>query len=130
VPSLIMLCGCNCLADIQEYSEGRLVRQLVLAAAHISAISSSLSTPPDISNAVAAHSTGGRSSRSSSRQQVTPLGDVLYQDHSAYDLMVQLQLGVRYVDVAFWCRLFLDGLTLPRHGTSHVEAGRGTWCRT
>lgn len=71
------------------------MRQLVLSAADISTISASLSTPTDISNAVAAHSSGGRSS--SSRQQVTPLGDVLYHDHSAYDLMVQLQLGVRCV---------------------------------
>lgn len=83
---------------LQEYNDGRLVRQQVLSAAHTTAISAALSTPADISHAAAVQSSGG-SSRSSSRQQVTPLGDVLFREHSAYDLMVQLQLGIRWVAV-------------------------------
>jgi hypothetical protein len=77
--------------SLQEYSDGRLIRQQVLAPAHIAAISSSLSSPQSSSSGSA-----GATQSSSSRQQVTPLGDVLFLDHSAYDLLVQLQLGIRW----------------------------------
>lgn len=77
---------------LQEYSDGRLIRQQVLSPAHIAAISSSLSSSQSSSSG----SAGAAQSSSSSRQQVTPLGDVLFLDHSVYDLLVQLQLGIRW----------------------------------
>jgi hypothetical protein len=89
----------------QEYNEGRLVRQQVLTPALIAAISSALAPPAggsSSSSSVAAGSSARGSSSSNSRQQVTPQGHVMYKGHSAYDLMVQLQLGIRYGRIRAW----------------------------
>lgn len=81
----------------QEYNEGRLMRQQVLSPADIAAISSALGSTMDSSSSVVAAGGGmdAAAHRGSGSQQVTPLGEVLYKEHSAYDLMVQLQLGIR-----------------------------------
>jgi hypothetical protein len=74
------------------------VRQQVLLPTDIATIRSALCAPTDAAARVvnAPGSDNSRRSSSSSRQQqATALGDVTYKDHSAYDLMVQLQLGVR-----------------------------------
>jgi hypothetical protein len=99
-----MVCDCYVPFALQEYNEGRLVRQQVLSPTDIATISSALCTPADM---LSAANTTGTSSRSSSRQQqATALGDVTFKEHSAYDLMVQLQLGVRWVAARCWslCR--------------------------
>jgi hypothetical protein len=73
----------------------------VLSPADIATISSALCAPADmvamVNNAAGSGSSRGNGS-SSSQQQATALGDVTYKDHSAYDLMMQLQLGVRWVE--------------------------------
>lgn len=117
----------NC--SLQEYNDGRLLRQQVLSPAQVAAISSALSSPQSSSSTTAAAT---QSSSSSSRQQVTPLGDVLYQDHSAYDLMVQLQLGIRWsvtsaaLDYTSPAALHSE-LQLPDYATTvkQVWAGHG-----
>lgn len=78
----------------QEYHEGRLVRQQVLSPQQVSSISSALSAAASLVDASNTTSGSGKAA-SSSRQQVTSLGEVMFKDHSAYDLMVQLQLGIR-----------------------------------
>ena len=91
----ISTCIVSHVSLLQEYNDGRLVRQQVLSASDIAAISSALGAPVDGSGSGAAAAGGGADGRTSSSQHVTPLGEVLYKEHSAYDLMVQLQLGIR-----------------------------------
>jgi hypothetical protein len=65
------------------------VQQYPLVAADIAAICAALGS----SSSSAAG--GGASSSRQQQQQVTPLGEVVFKEHSVYDLMVQLQLGIR-----------------------------------
>lgn len=80
------------LLCLQEYKEGKLMYQYALKGPKLAAICAALNDAPD-----KRLTSGSGSSGSSKRAQpvVAPLGEVVYKEHSAYDLMVQLQLGVR-----------------------------------
>jgi len=116
--------SCSLTAGMQEYNDGRLVRQQVLAPSDIAVISNALASPPEASSTTAARG----SSDGGSRQQVTPLGEVLYKDHSAFDLMVQLQLGIRWsvtsaaLDYTSPAALH-SGLQPPDYATTITQVG-------
>ena len=76
--------------NVQEYKDGKLVQQYPLAAADIAGIAAALGS----SGSSAAGASSSRQQQPQ-QQQVTPLGEVVFKEHSVYDLMVQLQLGIR-----------------------------------
>jgi hypothetical protein len=76
----------------QEYKEGKLMHTYPLKAPKLAAISAALSIEGSDRQAARA---SGSSKAAAQARVVTPLGEVLYKGHSAYDLSAQLQLGIR-----------------------------------
>ena len=73
----------------QEYDNGKLIRQSVLDASELDAIfGKKLLAAP---HQTARH----RGSTKIAPKQVTRMGEVLYKGHPSFDLMLQLQLGIR-----------------------------------
>jgi hypothetical protein len=74
---------------LQEYDNGKLIRQSMLDASELDAIfGKKFLTAP---HQHVRHRGGSKVAP----KQVTKLGEVLYKGHPSYDLMLQLQLGIR-----------------------------------
>jgi hypothetical protein len=80
------------IACAQEYKEGKLMHTYPLKAPKLAAISAALSSEGSERQAARASGSGKKAAQA---RVVTPLGEVVYKGHSAYDLSAQLQLGIR-----------------------------------
>lgn len=88
---LLLVCLAACL---QEYKDGKLMHTYPLKAPKLAAINAALNEGPQEKHAARG---GSSSSKAAAARVVTPLGEVVFKGHSAYDLAAQLQLGIRWV---------------------------------
>ncbi|WIA17496.1 hypothetical protein OEZ85_014334 [Tetradesmus obliquus] len=76
---------------VKEYKDGKLMHTYPLKAPKLAAISAALNEGPQ-----GKHAARSSSSKAAAARVVTPLGEVVFKGHSAYDLAAQLQLGIRW----------------------------------
>jgi hypothetical protein len=79
---------------LQEYKDGKLMHTYPLKALKLAAISAALNEGQERQ---AARASSSGKAAAALACVVTPLGEVVFKGHSAYDLAAQLQLGIRWV---------------------------------